>query len=344
MKDLALLKRELLAELDRHPFEAPGWIRGCHLQTMWSPALRRVPRPTIVRRERWPTADGDHLSVHFVDGEEEQPLLILLHGLEGSFASNYMLSMTRRFTEHGWSVAAMEFRTCDGEINTAKRTYHSGETSDLDFVVRESVRRRPGRRIFLFSVSLGGNVTVKWLGENGDTVPGKVTAAAVISSPFDLTISGPQIDRALGGYYARRFLKTLIPKTLAKEEQYPGTFDVDAVRRCCTFEEFDTHATAVLHGFQNAWDYWRKVSCGQFLEGIRRPTLLVASADDPFNPGATLPWAIARNSPYIYPQFTDRGGHVGFVYDRPWATRHWAEEQAERFLLGVEAAEAADNS
>lgn len=334
MIDPALLKETLSAELDRHPFRAPWWLRGPHAQTIWSPVFRRVQAPPA-RRERWTTPDDDHVTVHLVDGEPERPVVLLLHGLEGSFESNYMRGMTERFSRRGWSVAAMEHRTCDGEMNRALRTYHSGETSDLAFVVSELARRH--RRIYVFGVSLGGNVTAKWLGETSDGVPAEVVGAAVVSPPFDLTVSAQATDRALGGFYVRRFLRTLLPKARAKEEQYKGTLDLEAVHRSRSFAEFDTHVTAVLHGFEDAEDYWRKVGCGQFLPGIRRPTLLVAAADDPFNPGATLPWAVVERSPYLYAQFPERGGHVGFVYGRPWATRHWAEEQAERFFLGIEA-------
>jgi predicted alpha/beta-fold hydrolase len=153
-----------------------------------------------------------------------------------------------------------------------------------------------------------------------------------VSPPFDLMVSGPHLDRVLFGAYTRAFLRTLIPKALAKAEQFPGLLDAERIRRSKSFEEFDTHATAVLHGFAHAHDYWRRVSSGQFLRHIAVPTLLIASADDPFNPGSALPREEAARSPYLVAQFSKHGGHVGFVSGTPLRPTYWADAQIMRFL------------
>lgn len=325
-------KARILAELDRHPFSEAWWLKGRHAQTVWSVYFRRLPRVDL-RLERWETPDGDFLRMHLHDGEPGKPLALLLHGLEGSVESNYMIGMAHDFSELGWSVAAMEFRSCGGELNRAPRLYHTGETADLEFVVGRLIAARPDRPIFISGVSLGGNVTAKWLGEIGDRVPSNVVAASAICPPFDLAVSGPNMDRVVGGAYTKRFLSTLIPKAIEKDKQHPGIIDVEAVRRAKTFAEFDTHATAVFHGFRDHLDYWTSVGCGRFLSGVRRPLLLVASADDPFNPEETLPRELAETHPFLYPQFTRKGGHVGFVYGTsPRHSRHWAEEQVVRFF------------
>ena len=189
--------------------------------------------------------------------------------------------------------------------------------------------------MYLSGVSLGGNVLAKWLGECGENTPREVVAAAVVSAPFDLTISGPAIDRALGGLYVKRFLRTLIPKALEKEAQHPGCIDAEKARCSTTFEEFDTHVTAALHGFEDAHDYWRKCGCGQFLSAVRRPLLLLSSRDDPFNPAKGLPTHVLEDNRLLVALFTERGGHVGFVHGRPLRTGHWAEEQIVRFFEAV---------
>ena len=141
------------------------------------------------------------------------------------------------------------------------------------------------------------------------------------------------MDKVLGGFYCRQFLRTLIPKAVAKERQFPGCLDIAAVRRCKSFAEFDTHGTAALHGFSDAEDYWTQVSCGQFLLHVRRPILLIAAADDPFNPGATHPHGVAARSSFVHALFTARGGHAGFVRGwSPFRARYWAEEQIARFF------------
>ncbi len=329
-------KPAALAMLGRHPFRAAWWLRGRHRQTLYGPLLRRRRRAPL-RHEQWETPDDDLLDVYLAEHDPKRPTLLVLHGLEGSVDSHYVVGLTADFYRRGWNVAAFEFRSCSGRMNRARRLYHSGETSDLAFVVGEIAARWPESRLYLAGVSLGGNVIAKWLGELGDDAPTAVAAAAAISPPFDLTVSGPQMDQVLGGFYTRQFLRTLIPKAVEKERQFPGCVDIEAICRSTTFAEFDTHGTAALHGFRDAMDYWESVSCGQFLAGIRRPILLVASADDPFNPAVTLPHEVAAASPFVHALFTANGGHVGFV--RGWApffAKYWAEEQVARFFAFCE--------
>jgi predicted alpha/beta-fold hydrolase len=287
--------------------------------------------------ERWETPDNDFLRIHICNGQEDKPVALLLHGLEGSAQSTYIVGLTKRLSDLAWSVVAMEHRSCGGEMNRARRMYHSGETTDLAFVIDTLIQRRPSTPIYIAGFSIGGNQTAKWLGESGDSVPPNVKAAAVVSAPYDLAASGRRLDRGLHRAYVRHFLRTLIPKAETKERQYPGCIDLEAVRRSTTFEEFDTHATAALHGFRDAADYYDKVSCGQFLPGIRRPTLLISAADDPFNPSSTLPREPAAASPFLHPQFPERGGHVGFIRRaRGFRVSYWAEEQIVRFFSARE--------
>lgn len=325
-------KARVMDELRRHPFRAPWWLRGRHGQTVWSHFFRRRPRPPF-RRERWTTPDDDFLDLYFLEGAPDRPTVLMLHGLEGSARSSYIRGLAHALSEKGWGAVVMEFRSCGGEINRACRLYHSGETTDLAFTVDELDRRWPGRRLYLAGFSLGGNVIAKWLGDLGDAVPPQVAGAAVVSAPFDLARSADYFEQSLGGLYSRRFLRTLIPKAVEKARQHPGCMDIDRVRRSRSFEEFDTYATAPLHGFRDARDYWERCSSGPVLGRIRRPTLLLSTADDPFNPPWTLPRETADASPYLHPLFPDTGGHVGFVYGPfPWRARRWAEEQILRFF------------
>lgn len=260
------------------------------------------------------------------------PLVIMLHGLEGSARSHYIVGLHHAFRAIGWSSAVMEFRSCGDEFNRGRRLYHSGETSDLDRAVGWALERS-ARRIYLVGFSLGGNVLAKWLGEKGETAPEAVRAAVVVSVPFDLAASAPYFERTLGGFYAWRFLRTLIPKALEKERQFPGSMDVEKIRRSRTFREFDTYATAALHGFRDAEDYWARSSSGPLLGRIRKPTLLLSALDDPFCPPESLPWAAASASPWLYPQFPPHGGHVGFVGGIvPFRPQYWAEEHIVRFF------------
>lgn len=332
VEEQARRKTAVMAELERYPFRPPWWLRNRHIQTAWGHFFRRQGDPNV-QRERWDTPDGDFLDVYVDAGNLERPVVVLLHGLEGSVRSNYVRGLQQVFAGLGWGTAALEFRSCGGEMNRARRLYHSGETTDLDFVVRALAARWPGRRLYLVGHSLGGNVVAKWLGEAPERVPETVSGAAVVGVPFDLAGSAGQFERSLWGAYSWRFMRSLIPKAIEKERQYPGCVDIDRVKRSRTFADFDTHATAALHGFRDAQEYWEKSSSGQFLRQVRTPLLMISSADDPFNPPETLPRDAAAESPYLHALFTREGGHVGFVHGRwPWGVRYWAEEQVVRFF------------
>ncbi len=326
-------KREVMRELDEGPFRPAPWLRNAHAQTVWSRYGHQAQLPPM-RLERWDTPDDDFLRVHWLDGDPELPIALLLHGLEGSVESTYIVRLVNELAAERWNIAVMEHRSCGGEMNRARRLYHSGETADIDFMVREIESRYPDVPLYIAGYSLGANVTAKWLGEQSDSTPANVRAAAVVSAPFSLVDSGPFLDSGVRQLYARHFLRKLIPKAIEKERQYPGSLDLDRIQRSKTFRDFDTFGTAALHGFADAEDYYAKSGCGQFLEHIRRPVMLLSAADDPFNPGFTLPHKLAAESPYLHAQFTKLGGHVGFVNAGAGrALCYWAEQQIVRFFL-----------
>lgn len=321
-----------MSALETHPFEPPWWLKNAHAQTVWSRYGDRATLPPM-ELERWDTPDDDFIRVHISEGDDDKPVAVLLHGLEGSVNSTYLVRLVIRIIALGWTVVAVEHRSCGGEMNRARRIYHSGATEDLDFVVRKLTHERPETDLYIAGYSLGANVTAKWLGENGDDVPAQVKAAAAVSAPYDLLAAEPFIDSGVRRLYVKRFLRDLIPKAIEKERQYPGCVDIEAVRKSRTFREFDRHATAALHGFEDAEDYYAKVACGQFLPQIRRPTLLLSAADDPFNPPGTLPHDMADASPFLHPQFPPNGGHVGFVKkSEDGSLGFWAEDQVTRFF------------
>ena len=326
-------KEQVMEELNQYPFRAPAWLKNCHFQTVGARYIRRVAIPPF-EQERWETPDQDILHVHFSYGDPEMPIALLLHGLEGSRESTYILGLTQMLNRINWNVAVMEFRSCSGEINQAKRLYHSGETTDAAWVVGQLTQRFPGKRIYMAGYSLGGNVTAKWLGENGDDIPKSIKAAAIVSAPYNLVESSNAMDNSLAcKMYIWRFIRTLTPKAIEKSKQYPGCLDIDAVLKARTWKGFDDAATAPLHGFKDAHDYYTSVQCGQFVEHIRRPTLLLSAADDPFNPGNSFPMDACNESPWLHPQLTDLGGHVGFVRKGDTGlVGFWSEEQIVRFF------------
>jgi hypothetical protein len=290
------------------------------------------------------TPDGDFVDLDWVGAASAPgaPLVLVLHGLEGSALSHYATGMLADAGARGWRAVALNFRSCSGELNRLPRFYHSGETGDLDHVVRLLVAREPDVRLGAVGVSLGGNVLLKWLGERGADAPAELAGAVGISVPFDLAACARVLDRGFRRrVYTANFMRTLRRKVREKARQHPGFVDVAAACRARTFAEYDRVVTAPLGGFADAMDYWVRSSSGPYVAGIRVPTLLLNARDDPFVPVASLPDP-RRLPPLVSARFTDAGGHVGFVEGRwPWRARSWAERTALDFLAACFAANAA---
>lgn len=236
----------------------------------------------------------------------------------------------------------LNFRSCSGELNRLPRFYHSGDTGDLDTIVRELLGRDPTLRLGLVGVSIGGNVLLKWLGERGSDAPAALLGAAAISVPFDLVACTRVMDRGLPrALYTASFLRSLREKVRRKAERYPGFVDLGAVMRARTFAEYDRALTAPLHGFADEVEYWTRSSSGPYLARITRPTLLLNARDDPFGRPDALPDP-ATLPACVRAEFTPHGGHAGFVEGRwPWGTRSWAERRAIEFLEALVAEPAA---
>lgn len=319
------------------PFVPSWWLPGAHLPTIWGKKFRRE-RLAHDRVERISTPDRDHLTlVRRGRARPGVPHLLVLHGLEGTMRAKYAHGLLEQAARRGWSADLLMFRSCDGELNSARRLYHSGETTDVDFIARRLRKETPDAALVVCGVSLGGNVLLKWLGELGESGPEIVSRAAAVSVPFDLAAGSTYLERGLSPLYTRHFLKTLRPKALAKARQFPGSIDVDRVLAARTFWEFDDASTAPLHGFSSAADYYERSSSINFLTRIRVPTLLLCSEDDPFVPPIALSMvrAIAGTNAAMECEFTPRGGHVGWIEGQPWAPHYYMEGRTIEYLSGT---------
>ncbi len=289
-----------------------------------------------LRREILATPDGDDLVVDHLDGPAGTPRALLLHGLEGSSNSVYIQGFLAGIRRRGWRAAALNFRSCARDPadlsrhlpNRRPRLYHSGETSDLDFLVRTLSGREPGVPLLAIGVSLGGNVLLKWRGENPGG--GGVAAAAALSTPYDLDASANHLESFVGRVYTARFLATLRAKAADAAQRFPeaaARMDLRRALAARTFREFDDAATAPLHGFEGADDYYLRSSSLPRLASIASPTLCLSAADDPFLPPETL--TRARDAAAVSVDFrvTNHGGHIGWVGgSAPWRPHYWAED------------------
>lgn len=291
-------------------YRPPFWLPGGDLQTIWAAAL---PRPRVdYRRERWELPDGDFIDLDWLDGAPAAPLLVLFHGLEGDSGSHYARSLMAAARARVWRGVVVHFRGCGGEINRLPRAYNAGDSEEMDRVLRRLRAAEAGVRLCVVGISLGGNVLLKWLGEQGEAALPVVDAAAAVSAPLDLPAAGAALDRGFNRVYTARFLRTLKRKALAKLDRFPGLYDRAALAAAGRMRRFDDLVTAPLHGFRDAEEYWRRSASKPHLKAIRVETLVLNARNDPFMPGEVLPMP-HEVSDRVTLDFPDAGGHVGFV-------------------------------
>lgn len=312
-------------------YTAPFWLPSGHLQTIY-PAIA-ISKPAVhFRRERWDTPDGDFIDIDFVDGQPDQPLVVLFHGLEGSSDSHYARALMAEAQARGWSGAVPHFRGCSGEANRAPRFYHSGDAAEIDWIVRRLHARRQADgasgKFYATGVSLGGNALLRWLGESQHQAE-FVDAACAVSAPLDLAQGGVSLSRGFNMIYTRMFLQTLKPKCVAKLQQFPGLFDLDALHAARDLYAFDNVVTAPLHGYSNTDDYWNRASAKHVLDDITVPTLVLNAKNDPFLPGRHLP---QRASSRVVLDYPEHGGHVGFAVGGPPGRINWLPSKLIHFL------------
>ena len=303
----------------------------------------------VFEREVLATADDDDLVLDHLPGPADRPRVLLLHGLEGSAYSLHTQGLAELVARAGWRATVLNFRSCARDPrrirrrlrNRLPRLYHAGDTGDLDLVVRTLVAREPATPLYAIGFSLGGNVLLKWLGEAG--AGAAISAAATISTPYDLAAASAFLARGVGRFYGARFMNRLRAKTIDLLARFPretAHLDGARIRGLKTLSEFDEVVTAPLHGFPSAADYHARVSCIGGLSRIAVPTLCISSTDDPFYPAAAVERARAACSPEVAFEVTPHGGHTGFVAGPwPWRPRYWAEE---RSMEGLASARRAD--
>lgn len=310
-------------------FHAPFLLRNRHLQTILGAVLRHGKQLAFAE-ERLELADGDFLDLRW-HRHQHNRLAILSHGLEGSANQGYVQDMAGALVAHGWDALAWNFRGCSEEPNRLVRLYHSGATEDLRAVIEHAAQQYS--RIALIGFSLGGNLTLKYLGE-APPHPAVVSGVAV-SAPIDLASSARNLDiRWSNRIYLRRFIRSLIAKVEAKALRFPGEIDARDIRALRTFQEFDDRYTSRLHGFRDAADYWAQASARQYLHQITIPALLLNALDDPFLAPECFPFPEAEQNPWLHLEASETGGHLGFLeFDH--GLRPWFEKRILEFLAAT---------
>ncbi|VAW76544.1 Hydrolase, alpha/beta fold family functionally coupled to Phosphoribulokinase [hydrothermal vent metagenome] len=303
-------------------FKPAWWLPGGHLQTLF-PTLFRVRKPPPLKRERLELDDGDFLDLDWTQ-EQPGPLVLMLHGLEGSLHSHYASGLLESLNRCGLQSVLMYFRGCSGEPNRLPRSYHSGETGDLQTVLNHINGRYPQRDIYTLGFSLGGNALLKWLGENPQQQ--QVQRAAAVSVPFDLANASEKLEHGLSRIYQNYLLRKLRRSLHNKAMRIDLPIDTRNLSRLSSFRRFDDEVTAVLHGFDGVDDYYLKSSSRIYVSRIVTPTLIIHALDDPFMTSDAVPDDTMHGSGVTFECYRS-GGHVGFVTGSLFRPRYWLDRR-----------------
>jgi predicted alpha/beta-fold hydrolase len=306
-------------------YKPPWGLANGHLQTILPVLFRRVV-PITRERERIATPDGDFLDLDWNRAHRSDSLVIITHGLEGNSANASVQGMATAFHHAGWDSLAWNLRGCSGEMNRLLRTYHSGAWEDLQCVIEHAAGEY--QSIVLVGFSIGGNLTLKYLGDRGSVIHPAIKGAVAFSVPCDLASSALVLESRVNSIYMNHFMRDLRRKIREKAATFPEGISMEGLDQIRTFREFDGTYTAPLNGFLSAEDYWSRASSKPSLVGITVPTLLVNALNDPFLGAECFPREEAEANPHLFLELPESGGHLGFITH---AKEYWSETRAVEF-------------
>lgn len=318
--------------IEKSTYNPPGIYKVADVNTIYAATLRKVELKPFVR-ERMVLSDGDFIDLDwsFSENPEAKKLVIILHGLAGSSDRPYMKGMARIFNRNGWDALAMNFRGCSDEMNRMFKSYHGGSSGDLEELIAHVLKTRKYSSIGLIGFSLGGNVVLKYMGEERN-IPEEVKAAVTVSVPCDLAGSLGEINRMRNFIYSKRFELKLKSQLMARAKKFPQKLTKKEIDACDSLRDIDELYTSKAHGFDSAEDYYKKNSSLQFLEGIDRPVLIINARDDSFLCNTSYPQKLAEQSPFLHLEVPTYGGHVGFALMGP---EFYHEKRALDFLKKI---------
>lgn len=295
-------------------YKAKGLFKNAHYNTIYAAKIRRV-YGVKQERQRLVLSDGDFIDIDWTYSQSTaqiKKVVLLFHGLEGTAKRPYMLGTIKQLTQEGYDCAAINLRSCSGEINSKLQSYHSGATDDVAEIIKHINTSPKVTKLYLCGFSLGGNLVLKYLGEPRER-PQNIVASAAISTPVDLFDSLGALEKKGNWVYRWSFLKDLKAKYKLKLAAYPDHLSIENYNKIKSLRLFDEYYTAPSHGFKDALDYYTKSSSRQFLKQITVPSLLLNAKDDSFLNEKCYPVSICENHNYVYLEIPENGGHVGFM-------------------------------
>lgn len=316
-------------------FRPPFWQFNGHVQTIFPSLFRKVL--VDYRRERIELLDGDFLDLDWAyasrnPAERSKKLMVVTHGLEGDSTRHYVTGMVKKFTDNGYDGLGWNCRSCSGEINRLPRFYHHGDAEDLRFVVKHAIEKFGYNEIVVVGYSMGGSLTLRYLGEKPELLPTEVKAGIAASVPLDLPTSVIELYKRGKRFYMKRFINKLGVKIKEKSLMYPDNEILNAVEyeKITNFHQFDSRYTAPLHGFEGADQFYEFSSAKPLLKNINRPTLIVQALNDPFLSPPCFDLGDAKNNTNLILEVTEKGGHVGFI--QAGSTENYVEKRAWEFV------------
>lgn len=310
-------------------YKRPWFLFNGHFETIWPSLFRMVPKPAY-RRERLATDDDDFIDLDWLQSGNSR-LVVISHGLEGDSCRHYVAGMANAFHGSNWDVLAWNFRGCSGEINRQPRFTHNGSTDDLHAVVSHALASHDYQVVVLVGFSMGGNLSLVYLGRDADRVPNRVKAAVCLSVPCDLAAASARLAERSNLIYMKRFMRLMGHKVRLQAVQYPELFPCEDYAELKTFHDFDGRYTAPLHGFRDAAHYWEECSSLQYLQYVKIPVWIINARNDPFLPASCFPDASLHGNPHVTLVAPEHGGHCGFAssFGEPC---YWSESTAVSLL------------
>ncbi|WP_165730542.1 YheT family hydrolase [Polaribacter sp. 20A6] len=305
-------------------------FKSGHLNTIYRSVFSK--ESCNYKRKRISTWDKDFIDLDF-SLVGSKTLVLLIHGLEGSSQSKYIVSTTKHLNQKGLDTVCFNLRGCSGDDNLLLGTYHSGKTEDVDFVIKHLLDNYNYDNIILVGFSLGGNLTLKYIGEQSENISPKIKGGIAISVPIDIASGEYELEKLKNKIYLERFLKSMKTKILDKAAKFPEfNLDKDQLAKATRFKHLESLYTVPVFGFESPEDYWEKASAKPYLSKIETPTLLINSKDDTFLSDKCFPIDEAKNSKNFFFETTTYGGHCGFISSFYNAKNNWLELRIERFI------------
>ncbi len=310
-------------------YPGPPWYQyNADIQTIWPGVFRRISGVQY-ERERLELSDGDFVDLDWLD-KGSRRLVLLTHGLEGNSERHYVKGMAKIFARQGWDALAWNCRSCSGEMNRKVRLYNHGEIEDIGEVIAHALKTKDYEQIVLIGLSMGGNISLKYLSVNAQTKPDCIKACIAISAPVDLGSSAAKLDLPEVAFYRKRFFKMLEAKMIIKAKQFPGIIDLENLKKIKCWEDFDNYFSAPINGYKNAQDFYYQASAINYMSELNVPSLLLNALNDPILTESCFPRTFAKNHQHLFLETPKLGGHVGFCL--PWTSESWAERRSLEFV------------